>query len=235
MSLISSINRDEDLEYKTIENQAKGQHSVQNVEYKTSTTSRILPIAHILEFSSVLEKQSLFCSYCIVNTSDCISSIQNLIQFFVIVKLSLFQLWLSKGSLLELSLSIEVSFSCDWAKEVSWSCPWAKNSLSCVIEQLVIWHYILVELSLEVQGGQDYFRFVEGTCIIAYVRSLSVLLLIIRCTRLWTHSDSELFQTLSLRTVLERKGSKVFETHNSTPPSSGFSHLQLVSERWLCI
>jgi len=23
------------------------------------------------------------------------------------------------------------------------------------------------ELSLEVQGGQDYFRFVEGTCIIA--------------------------------------------------------------------
>jgi len=66
-----------------------------------------------------------------------------------------------------------------------------------VIEQLVIWHYILVELSLEVQGGQDYFRFVEGTCIIACVRSFSVLLLIIRCTktlkslRLWTISDSE--------------------------------------------
>jgi len=60
-----------------------------------------------------------------VNTSDCISSIQNLIQFFVIVKSSLiqlwlsigslFQLWLSKGSLLELSLSREVSFLCDWA------------------------------------------------------------------------------------------------------------------------
>jgi len=28
-----------------------------------------------------------------------------------------------------------------------------------------ILHYS--ELSLEVQGGQDYFRFVEGTCIIA--------------------------------------------------------------------
>ena len=37
------------------------------------------------------------------------------------------------------------------------------KSLSCVIEQLVIGDYILVELSLEVQGGQDYFRFVEGT------------------------------------------------------------------------
>jgi len=34
-----------------------------------------------------------------------------------------------------------------------------------VFEQLVIWYYILVELSLEVQGGQDYFRIVEGTCI----------------------------------------------------------------------
>jgi len=34
------------------------------------------------------------------------------------------------------------------------------------------------ELSLEVQGGQDYFRFVEGTCIIALCLSsfsLSVL------------------------------------------------------------
>ena len=77
----------------TIEyNKQKGQYSVQNVERKTSTTQRILSIAHILEFSSVLEKQSLFCSNCIVNTPDCISSIQNLIQFFVIVKISLFQL-----------------------------------------------------------------------------------------------------------------------------------------------
>jgi len=88
-----------------------------------------------LRILKCLEKQSLFCSYCFVNTSDCISSIQNLIQLFVIVKISLFQLWLSKGSLfqlwlskgslfqlwlskgslLELSLSIEVSFLCDWA------------------------------------------------------------------------------------------------------------------------
>jgi len=60
-------------------------------------------------------------------------------------------------SLLELSLSIE-------------------KSLTCVFEQLVIRYYILVEVSLEVQGGQDYFRFVEGTYIIAYVLSFSVLL-----------------------------------------------------------
>jgi len=51
-----------------------------------------------------------------------------------------------------------------------------------VIEQLVIGDYILVELSLEVQGGQDYFRFVEGTCIIACVLSSSSVLYIIRCT-----------------------------------------------------
>ena len=55
------------------------------------------------------------------------------------------------------------------------------KSLSCVIEQLVIGDYILVELSLGVQGGQDYFRFVEGTCIIVCVFSSSVLY-IIRCT-----------------------------------------------------
>ena len=44
-----------------------------------------------------------------------------------------------------------------------------------MIEQLVIWYYILVELSLEVQGGQDYFRFMEGTYIIACVLSSYVL------------------------------------------------------------
>ena len=96
-------------------------------------------------------------------------------------------------SLLELSLSIE-------------------KSLSCVIEQLVIWHYILV------QGGHDYFRFVEGTCIIACVLSFSVLFLIIRCTktpnslRLWTTSDSEPGNSSS-----ERKRKKVFENTIQPP------------------
>jgi len=75
-------------------------------------------------------------------------------------------------SLLELSLSKE-------------------KSLSCVIEQLVICYYILVELSLEVQGGHDYFRFVEGTCIIACVLSSSVLYIYP------LHKDSELTQTLN--------------------------------------
>jgi len=102
-------------------------------------------------------------------------------------------------SLLELSLSIE-------------------KSLSCVIEQLLIRHYILVELSLEVQGGQDYFRFVEGTCIIACVLSFYVLLLIIRCTktlnslRLWTTSDSESGNSSS-----ERKKEKFLKTQFNPP------------------
>ena len=79
-------------------------------------------------------------------------------------------------SLLELSFSIEKSLSGVIEHrsllELSLS---IEKSHSCVIEQLVIQHYILVELSLEVQGGQDYFRFVEGTCIIACVLSFSVL------------------------------------------------------------
>jgi len=94
---------------------------------------------------------------------------------------------------LELSLSIE-------------------KSLSCVIEQLVIWHYILVELSLEVQGGQDYFRLVEGTCIIACVLSSSVLLHLSAALRLWTHSDSEPGNSSS-----ERKEEKVFENTIQPP------------------
>jgi len=71
------------------------------------------------------------------------------------------------------------------------------KSLSCVIEQLVIWDCILVELSLEVQGGQDYFWFLEGTSIIACVLSSSVLY------NYPLHKDSELLQTLNLRTVLQ--------------------------------
>jgi len=44
---------------------------------------------------------------------------------------------------------------------------------------------------LEVQGGQDYFRFVEGTCIIACVLSSSVLYIYP------LHKDSEFIQTLN--------------------------------------
>ena len=96
-----------------------------------------------------------------------------------------------------LSIIIHIGFI--YLLEVSLS---KGKSLSCVIEQLVIWDYILVELSLEVQGGQDYFRFVEGTCIIACVLSSSVLYIYP------LHKDSELtqtlisLQTLNLRTVL---------------------------------
>jgi len=172
-----------------------------------------------------VSKKNRVCSvsHCIVNTSDCISSIQNLIQFFVIVKLSLFQLWLSIGSLLELSLSKGSLFQLWLSIEVSWSCPWAEKSLSCVIEQLVIWHYILVELSLEVQGGQDYFRFVEGTCIIACVLYFSVLLLsyplhkTLNSLRLWTSSDSKpenIFWTKEKRSF--------WNTQFNPPPSCGF-------------
>jgi len=54
-----------------------------------------------------------------------------------------------------------------------------------------------VELSLEVQGGQDYFWFLEGTSIIACVLSSSVLY------NYPLHKDSKLLQTLNLRTVLQ--------------------------------
>ena len=142
---------------------------------------------------------------------------------FVIEHRSLFLLWLSK----------EVSFLCDWAKK-SLSCVIEhrsllelslsiEKSLTCGFEQLVIRYYILVELSLEVQRGQNYFRFVEGTCIIACVLSFSVLLLLSAALRLWTQvrlwtiSDSKSGNSFS-----ERRKEKFLKT----PPSCGFSHLQ---------
>ena len=55
---------------------------------------------------------------------------------------------------------------CAWALEISCLCAWV----------LVIWDYIVSEISLEVQGGQDYFRFADRTCIIALsLSSLSLL------------------------------------------------------------
>ena len=65
----------------------------------------------------------------------------------------------------------KVSCLCSWALEISSLCAWV----------LVIWDYIVSEISLEVQGGQDYCRFVEGTCIIAWcLSSLSLNSVFIR-------------------------------------------------------
>ena len=68
-----------------------------------------------------------------------------------------------------------------------------------------------MELSLEVQGGQDYFRFVERTCIIACVLSSYVLFIYP------LHKDSELTQTLNLRTVFQNVMEEVFENTNQPP------------------
>jgi len=64
---------------------------------------------------------------------------------------------------------------------------------------------------VEVQGGQDYFRFVEGTCIIACVLSSSVLFIYP------VHKDSELTQTLNLRTVFQNVKEEVFENTIQPP------------------
>jgi len=52
--------------------------------------------------------------------------------------------------------------------------------------------------------------------------------------RLWTHSDSELLQTLNLRTVLQNVRKEKFLKTQFNPPSCGFSHLHslLYIEVW---
>jgi len=94
-----------------------------------------------------------------VNTTDCISSVQLQTFFFVILfdwkslavvleHRSLLIVFRSIGSLLQLCLTI--------------------LSLLLVLAVSICNQILLFsELSLEVQGGHDYFQFVEGTCIIA--------------------------------------------------------------------
>jgi len=79
-----------------------------------------------------------------------------------------------------------------------------------------------------VQGGQDYFRFVEGTCINCLCLLLSLALLFLSAA----HSDSDLcsdsdpFQTLILRTVLIFREKETFLKTQFNPPFLCFSHLQ---------
>jgi len=57
---------------------------------------------------------------------------------------------------------LEVSCFCAWAYEISCLCAWVYE-VSCLCAwAFVIW-LILVKISLEVQGGLDYFQIVEGT------------------------------------------------------------------------
>ena len=73
---------------------------------------------------------------------------------------------------------IEVSCFCAWALEVSWLCSW-EFEVSCLCAWAFVIRYYLSELSLEVQGGQDYFRFVEGTCINCLCSASSIFSLFI--------------------------------------------------------
>jgi len=121
----------------------------------------------------------------------------------VIEHRSLFLLW----------LSIEVSFSCDWAKEVSWSCLWALRSLL-----LCVWETcnLVLDFSetllgsargtglLPVCGRNLYNCFVFFLSLHSYYLSAAL--------RLWTLSDSD--PENRFHNVRRRS----FWKHNSTPP-----------------
>ena len=82
------------------------------------------------------------------------------------------------------------------------SISWINVLFVCFIALIEIRRY---KLTLEVKGGHNYFRFVEGTCIIACVLSSSVLYIYP------LHIDSEPEDSSSER---ERRS---FQKHNSTP------------------
>jgi len=139
---------------------------------------------------------------CIVSISDCISSVQCQTFFFVILfdwksfafvleHRSLLIVFRSIGSLLQLCLSI-----------------WSLLLILAVSICNQILHFS--ELSLEVQEGQDYLRFVEGTCIIdlclsSFSLSLSLSLslsVFIRC-KLVLNITSEVVVKLIMISVFQ--------------------------------
>ena len=162
---------------------------------------------------------ALFCEYLwlYIKYSKPFSTLSNCLEkslSFVIEHRSLFLLW----------LSIEVSFSCDWAKEVSWSCLWALRSLL-----LCVWETcnLVLDFSetllgsargtglLPVCGRNLYNCFVFFLSLHSYYLSAAL--------RLWTLSDSD--PENRFHNVRRRS----FWKHNSTPPPPllvFFSHLQ---------
>jgi len=139
---------------------------------------------------------------------------------------------LSKGSLLELSLSIEVSFRCDWAKEVSWSCPWALRSLL-----LCVWTTcnLILHFSGTLLGSarETWLLPVCGRNLYNCLCSsfFSAHLLSIRCIK--TLNSNQTLNSIRLWSwkqfyIVRRKS---FWKHNSTPPSCVFSHLHSNKEQ----
>ena len=109
----------------------------------------------------------------------------------------------------------KVSCLCAWALEIPCLCAWV----------LVIWDYIVSEISLEVQGGQDYFWFVEGTCIIALcLSSLSLLLCFYPLHIKSLLTTSEAHSQLLLNCDISRRNEE--KANTSQPPFLCFSHLQ---------
>ena len=77
------------------------------------------------------------------------------------------------------------------------------------------------ELSLEVQEGQDYFRFVEGTCIIALcLSSLSDFIRCILVLNITSEAVPNCFWSVCFN--LEKTKKKLTQFN---PPSCVFSHL----------
>ena len=135
---------------------------------------------------------ALFCEYLwlYIKYSKPFSILCNCLEkslSFVIEHKSLFLLW----------LSIEVSFSCDWAKEVSWSCPWALRSLL-----LCVW----ATCNLVLHFSETLLVFFLS--LLSYY--LSAALRLWTQVRLWTLSDSDPGNNF-------HNVRRSFWKHNSTP------------------
>jgi len=127
---------------------------------------------------------------------------------------------------------LEVSCLCAWALEVSWLCFWAFE-VSCLCAWAFVIRYYFSELSLEVQRGQDYFWFVEGTCINCWCppSSLFSLFIIPLHTLL-----NIIFRSCSICfwifCVLSYEEKTIICQHNSTPPSCVFLPFRLEEGKW---
>ena len=114
----------------------------------------------------------------------------------------------------------KISSLCAW---VIWSLVLVVALSSCNLR----WYFS--ELSLEVQGGQDYFRFVEGTCIIALCLS-SLSLCLFAAFRFWLSLQK--LNSICFWTVTSI-GENEEKVNTIQAPFLCFSHLQSHLEVWV--
>jgi len=178
------------------------------VSCKTESVMFVLYCEYLWLYIKYSKPYSILCNCVVKSLSGLFEQRKSL--GVVLEHRSLILVWLCKGSLLELSLSKEVSFLCDWA-----TCNSTLHFSGTLLGSARGTGLLPV-------CGRNLYN-----CLCSF---FLCSLHLSAAQRLWTHSDSELLQTLNLRTILIEREEKFLRTQFNPPFLCFFSP----SNHWLC-